>query len=143
MQKQELTIKYIYEYVLDDETFKISCKKHKVIKETNTTVSLENGQKLKDRSIIDFYKDDLSYCYRRGYESALRSDKRIYTILPISKEVKDSIYSRYAEELKCKIERTEQQIKWAEQDIKRNKDLITENESKLTKYYYELNKLTK
>lgn len=77
----------MYEYTIDEKTYKGSCKILKVAKieepkgwEDQPNLILDNGQKLSTGLLYDLYRDKYNNKY---FESDLRFKFRVYTLVKI------------------------------------------------------------
>lgn len=130
MKKADLTIERIYEYSFDREVYKLSTKVYKVIKETNSNVSLENGQKIKGSDIYDFYKTN----YTQGtLVEHLAYKPHVYTILPITKTMKVEFIEMVKQTINQDIALYEYRLKNANETIENMKLKISEYTDMLLK----------
>lgn len=139
MKKADLTIERIYEYSFDKESYTLSTKIYKVIKETNSNVSLENGQKIKGSDIYDFYKTNSTY---ETFVNQLIYKSYIYTILPITKAMKIEFIEMVKQTIDNDIKVYEFRLKSANQTIENTKEKISEYTDRILKLKSQLAKLT-
>ena len=145
MKKSEPPIKGIYVTVFDSKTFTFTSKRLKVIKECVNYVSLEDGERVSVSSIQGVYADSRSY--DDWFKHSLATGQRVYSLKPISKEVKafakkhcidvvrnDIEYERrnlsYALE---NLEEYKKSVIRAEQRVEESKNIIKEKEAHLAK----------
>ena len=127
MSKTKQPIKFIYATKFDSDTFKFTTKRLNVIKECSKYVSLEDGSRIETNYIHDLYTDN----YYKYIECPLSRGQVIYSLKPISKELKTLTKKETIEYLKSDIERNKKWLIDQELSIKDLKVKITEQEEKL------------
>ena len=127
MSKTKQPIKFIYSTKFDSSTFTFTIKRLNVIKECSKYVSLEDGSRIETNYIYGLYTNN----YYRNIECPLSREEVIYSLKPISKELKTLTKKETIEYLKSDIERDKKWLADKELNIKSLKDEITKKEEKL------------
>ena len=124
MSKTKQPIKFIYVTKFDSDNLTFTTKRLNVIKECSKYVSLDDGSRIEANNIYDLYSDN--YC--RNVENVLSRKESIYSLKPISKELKTRVKKEVIESLKLDIERNKRWIDSKESYIKSYKNSIIEEE---------------
>ena len=131
---EKLSIETVHEYVIDRIKCIVKHTEYKVVKETVTTLILENGQRVRGSEIIDFDKSDYRSIVRRLTDYG--SD-RVMSLRPITREEAKEIKAylvNYAkmqiESLACTLKRNTDRIKTLQEENERieKKDLVEAKE---------------
>ena len=129
-KKEQTSIKFIYVTKLDKETFTFTTKRLKVVKEYYRYVSLEDGSRIETGYIYDLYANE-DNCRHVKYKLSIEED--VYSLKPISKEIKEEAKKVIIETLKADISSNKRWLAERETTIKELKDKIAEQEEKLAK----------
>ena len=133
MSKTENPIKFIYATKFNSETLTFTTKRLNVVKECSRYVSLEDGSRISIDNIYDlFVEGHYRYC-NRDISYPLFKEEIVYTLKPISKEVKDEIKKATIETLKESIESNKKWLADRELTVIEIKDKIAKQEAKLAK----------
>lgn len=130
MNKTEQPIKFIYATRFDSSTFTFTTKRLNVVKECSRYVSLEDGSRIYTDYIYGLYTD-IYNC--NSIEYSLAREEIVYSLKPISKDLKTLVKKEVIESLKESIERDKRWLADKELSVKELKDKIDEQETRLTK----------
>lgn len=132
MSKKNQPIKFIYLTKVDVETITFLTKKFNVVKECSGYVSLEDGIRIKISDIKDVYVDTNIYTYRDTKYDLLHGFN-VYTVKPISKEVKDAVKKLLIEQIEISLEMDKKQLTNVKHEAEELENKIAEKEARLTK----------
>lgn len=124
MSKTKQPIKFIYYTKFDSNTFTFTTKRLNVIKECSKYVSLEDGSRIETNDIYGLYPNS----YHRNIECTLSREEAIYSLKPISKDLKILAKKEVIEFLKLNIERNKKWLIDREESIKNLKNRVIEEE---------------
>lgn len=130
MSKTEQPIKFIYATRFDSDNLTFTTRRLNVVKECSRYVSLEDGSRIETSDIYDLYTDG----YRcRSIEYALSREDNVYSLKPISKDLKTLVKKEVIESLKASIESDKRWLADRESSVKELKEKIAEQEAKLAR----------